>query len=208
MNETKSPFEILCIPEAASREEIDAAYRDLMSRFSEDNYLGSPLWDMAAEKRKAIQTAYDTLTGAGEADSAHTEPEIRTESPQADKPSPNVRIRTLLNDGNSEEALTLLNAQPDRETNPEWIYLRGMAAWKRGWVDEANQYIKRASQMAPNNSEFRNALEKLRITPAPRSALAKKEKRMKCLRDNGIDCGFELCCGCLCEGLCNSLDGC
>ena len=207
----KTPFEILGLSEDASKEAIDRAYSDLMARFSEDNYLGSPLWDMAAEKRRDIEKAYHALTGAGETLPARSDPAeaaVPSEISAAYTPSTNVRVRSLLNSGDLEDALSLLNEQSDRDTNPEWLYLRGMANWKRGWVDEAYQCVKKAAELVPTNKEYQTALEKLRSSPVPLTNKEKDEMWTRCCCANGPECVAELCCGCLCEGVCDLCDGC
>ena len=202
MNDT-SLYKTLGVPETATRAELDAAYEVQMARFSEDNYLGSPLWDMAAERRQAIQTAYDQVTVCGE-----TPPEPAKPAEQPKPPSLSTRVRKLLNDGSVEEAEFLLHTQPDRDTNPEWLYLRGVAAWKRGWLDEAYQHIKRAADTVPTNREYQTALENLRTGVRPGIKQNEKTRHRLFSGETCADCGCELCCGCLCENLCDALSGC
>ena len=196
MNEKdKELYELLNIPETASREEIDAAYAARMERFSEDNYLGSPLWDMAAQKRQNLREAYTKLTGADE-------PAAVSPEPAKAEISLNKTIRGLLNENKPEEAEALLNRQPDRDTNPEWVYLRGMAAWKRGWTDEAYQLLKRASKLAPKNAEYQKSYEKLLGSPA--AALRFRTGEGVRLREVCTEGCGECCCEGLCEGICSA----
>ncbi|MBO4419481.1 MAG: tetratricopeptide repeat protein [Oscillospiraceae bacterium] len=170
-----------------------------MSRFSEENYLGSPLWDMAAEKRRNIHSAYALLTGREAA---------APESPAAASAVPDcvsTRIRDLLNKGNLEEANGLLMEQPDRDSNPEWLYLRGICAWKRGWMDEAGQFVRRAADAVPSNQEYQNAVEKFCAKPSAFSQPT-KGKQGVCSKFDCAACSAECCCECVCESICESID--
>ncbi|MBE7038156.1 MAG: molecular chaperone DnaJ, partial [Ruminococcaceae bacterium] len=58
----KNPYEVLGIKEGASDEEIKKAYRELVKKYHPDKYVNNPLADLAAEKLKEVNDAYDTLT--------------------------------------------------------------------------------------------------------------------------------------------------
>ena len=55
------PYKILNVPSTASDEEIKKAYRELARKYHPDNYHDSPLEDLAQEKMKEINEAYDTI---------------------------------------------------------------------------------------------------------------------------------------------------
>ena len=56
-----NPYEILGVSENASDEEIKKAYRKLAKQYHPDNYVDNPLKDLADEKMKAINEAYDQI---------------------------------------------------------------------------------------------------------------------------------------------------
>lgn len=77
------PYKVLGISPDATDEQVKAAYRELAKKYHPDNYADNPLADLAQEKMKAINEAYDTImnqraagrgtgnaAGSGAADSA------------------------------------------------------------------------------------------------------------------------------------------
>lgn len=212
MENQSEAYRILNLPDKASRDEIDEAYASLMERFSEDNYMGSPLWDMAAEKRDQIRDAYNLLTAA---DTTEELPEEKSASKEASvnqgslpEQSVSVRVRNLLNANDPDGAEALLKTQPDLETNPELIYLRGMCAWKRGWLDEAAKFVKQAAKLEPNNVEYKTALDKILYAPPSLNKLKESKKtRGKWVCGACGACAGECACEAICEVLCDSVCG-
>ena len=56
------PYKVLNVSPSASDEEVKKAYRDLARKYHPDNYHDNPLADLAQEKMKEINEAYDTIT--------------------------------------------------------------------------------------------------------------------------------------------------
>ena len=57
----KSPYDVLGVSENATNEEIKEAYKALAKKYHPDNYVDSPLADVAEEKMKQINNAYDEI---------------------------------------------------------------------------------------------------------------------------------------------------
>ena len=57
----KNPYEVLGVSETATDEEVKTAYRNMAKKYHPDNYTDSPLADVAEEKMKEINEAYDTI---------------------------------------------------------------------------------------------------------------------------------------------------
>ena len=57
----KDPYEVLGVSRNATDDEIKSAYRKLAKKYHPDNYNNSPLADVAEEKMKEINEAYDTI---------------------------------------------------------------------------------------------------------------------------------------------------
>ena len=55
------PYQTLGVKPNASDEEIKRAYRDLARKYHPDNYQNNPLADLAEEKMKEVNEAYDAI---------------------------------------------------------------------------------------------------------------------------------------------------
>ena len=55
------PYEVLGVSHDADEETIKKAYRELVKKYHPDRYVNNPLADLAAEKMKNINKAYDML---------------------------------------------------------------------------------------------------------------------------------------------------
>ena len=66
----ENPYDVLGVSPNASDEEIKRAYRELSRKYHPDSYMNNPLADLAEEKFKQVQEAYneimkDRARGAG-----------------------------------------------------------------------------------------------------------------------------------------------
>ena len=168
------PYKILGVPEDASDEEIKKAYRELARKYHPDNYHDNPLEDLAQEKMKEINAAYEQITKerssgrrAGGGSSSYGGGASyggyggyqgyggsRSYSGQS---SVLKKARIAIQTGNISRAEALLDNYSDH--NAEWNFLRGAVCYRRGWLDEALRYYRTACQMDPTNAEYRQALD-------------------------------------------------
>lgn len=61
-----NPYKVLGVSETATPEEIRQAYLELVKKYHPDKYTDNPLKELANEKLKEINEAYDTLTKEGQ----------------------------------------------------------------------------------------------------------------------------------------------
>ncbi len=152
-----NPYEVLGVPQGADEETIKKAYKELVKKYHPDQYANNPLSDLAEEKLKEINEAYDMLinqkggrsqTGGG-----------YSGSHSYGGNGSFAQIRQLIQSGRITEAEHLLDGMSDRSA--EWNYLKGIVALQRGWFDRAIAHLNTAVQMEPGNFEYRNALSQL-----------------------------------------------
>ena len=171
------PYQILGVPETASDEEIKKAYRDLARKYHPDNYHDNPLADLAQEKMKEINAAYEQITkerasgkrGSGAGGSSYgasgyggyggyqSYGGYGGSQSYSGQSSVLQQARIAINTGNISRAEALLANYSDH--NAEWNFLKGVVCYRRGWMDEALRYYRTAVQMDPGNAEYRQALD-------------------------------------------------
>ena len=205
----RDPYQVLGVPSTATDEEVKKAYRDLARKYHPDNYHDNPLADLAQERMKEINEAYEAVqsqrkaqrsggysasgagygTGYGGYQSAYQGPYQGSSRYQ--------RVRMAISSGDLNLAEELLNAQTNHDA--EWNFLKGAICYRRGWLDEARRYYQNAVQMEPDNAEYQRALDM-------------SEGRQNAYRPNGYGsvttgncdntdclrlCGISLCCNAL-----------
>ena len=57
----KNPYDVLGVPPNATDEEVKRAWRDLARKYHPDKYRDSELADLAGEKMKEINAAYEEI---------------------------------------------------------------------------------------------------------------------------------------------------
>ena len=194
----RDPYSVLGVSPNASDEEVKKAYRELARKYHPDNYQNNPLADLAEEKMKEINEAYDTITkqrsGGGGYQSSQSYGGGYQQSYSSNN-STYARVRSMINGGDLAGAEQLLFEVNQRDG--EWYFLSGSIAYRKGWMDEAMQNYSRAVQMEPNNMEYRQALNMMQ-----RGGQAYRPYNS----GGGIDsmdcCTALLCWQCLCGG-CN-----
>ena len=203
----RDPYEVLGVSRTASDSEIKTAYRELVKKYHPDNYADNPLADLASEKMKEINEAYDALTraraGQGSYQSGGTyqsggsyQSSGTYQSYQANSNSSYAQVRAYLNANQLDAAEALLNTASNR--NAEWYYLKGTIAYRRGWLDEARQHYQTACAMVPSNFEYQNALRTVQggYTPYRQTNYQRSDMDTACDICNALMCLNCLCGGC------------
>lgn len=196
-----NPYKVLGVNEGATNEEIRAAYLSLVKKYHPDKYTDPDMKQLANEKLKEINEAYDQLTknpgktassgysgaayGAGGHGGSYS-------GPEADR---FIRARSLINAGNLDGAKTILDSTQTR--NAEWYYLYGIIYLRQGWYDKAREFLGRAYRTEPGNAEYAQAYNTLRYTGNPYSRPRQSTSYGNC---SACDiCSGLMCADCCCE---------
>lgn len=206
------PYSVLGITPEATDEEVKQAYRSLARKYHPDNYQDNPLADLAEEKMKEINEAYEVITkmraggaGAYRASSSGSGSAYQSRSyggsssyngyqQQRGNTDPlYARVRSAINAGDISQAEALLDQAPRQDA--EWYFLRGSVAYRKGWLDEAMGNYQRAVSMDPGNVEYRRAYNMM-------------QQGGQAYRSDGYSAGMDamdccttmMCLNCLCGG--------
>ena len=141
----RDPYQVLGIPSTATDEEVKKAYRNLARKYHPDHYAGNPLADLAEEKMKEINEAYETIRNQRKAAQSGGQSGYGSGYNPGYGAGYNTgyntgysgaygaawqRIRLAISQGNLNLAEELLNARSDH--NAEWNFLKGAVCYRRG----------------------------------------------------------------------------
>ena len=197
----KDPYEILGVQRNATDEEIKNAYRNLARKYHPDNYADNPLSDLAGEKMKEINEAYDAIIASRKSGGKK----------KGDYTNPNSKypdIRNLITNGRLDEAQLLLDGVPLGERDAEWYFLSGSVLYKRGWFNDAFSSFATAVRMDPDNMEYRQALNNMQRRGAGFNSPYRTGTNMGGSNDACDCCTSLLCADCCCECMGGDLISC
>lgn len=170
--------------------------------------MDNPLADIAAEKMKDINAAYDQIqkdrkAGRNSYGSYNQGGYYNQGYNQGYNQSYNqgygqnsygqsrfADIRRLIQQNRIAEADELLDGVPEYNRNAEWYFLKGSIYYRRGWLGEAARCFSRAYQMEPGNGEYAAAYQRIAYQQQYGSSPGR-------VNVNGASCD---CCDC-CAGL-------
>ena len=175
----KDPYSVLGVSQSASDDEIKKAYRELARKYHPDNYQNNPLADLAEEKMKEINEAYDEIkkqraagsgTGAGPGSTGGYGPRPGGQGAytgyRTDRTYTSSELfgmaRQLINAGRIAEAEQILSTIPESQKSAEWYFLMGWVALGRRHFVDAQQFFDHACGLDPENREYREAQMRLR----------------------------------------------
>ncbi len=151
----KDPYEILGVSRNATDDEVKNAYRAMARKYHPDSYADNPLADLAGEKMKEINEAYDAIMNARKSSKSKS---------NGGYSNPNSKfsdIRELITQNRLDDAQVLLDGVPFDKRDAEWYFLNGSVLYKRGWFNDAYSSFSTACRKDPSNPEYRQALNNM-----------------------------------------------
>ncbi len=147
------PYSILGVSKDATDDEIKRAYRELARKYHPDNYVDNPLADLASEKMKEINEAYDAIVE----DRRNGTKKKSSSKHGYTPPEDFLNIREMITKGRYDQAQVALDEVPVSNRNAEWYFLNGMVQFKRGYYDNAYSSFANAVRLDPSNPEYAQA---------------------------------------------------
>ncbi len=201
-----NPYKVLGVSPNATDDEIKQAYRELARKYHPDKYRDSDLSDLAEEKMKEINAAYEEiqqLRRQGGSTSGS-----QSSGSQYGSSSAFGAIRTLINRGEIREAEHRLYAVAEASRNAEWHFLMGCVMLKKGFYVDAQRMFDRACEMDPGNAEYRSAKEQLYHQTSQYGGGYRTVQRSSTFCDSCDCCSTLICADCCCECMGGDLIAC
>ncbi|MBE6823807.1 MAG: J domain-containing protein [Ruminococcaceae bacterium] len=157
-----NPYQVLGVSESATDAEIKNAYRELAKKYHPDNYADSPLADVAEQKMKEVNEAYDTICDMRRSKNTYSNNSYSGTYQGSSYTHTNFPdVRRLIKEGRLDDAMQILNGVASHSRNAEWYFLMGMIFSRKGWTEQAYSYFQTACRMEPSNPEFMSALNNM-----------------------------------------------
>lgn len=190
----KDPYKVLGVSPDASDDEIKKAYRALARKYHPDNYNGSDLADLAEEKMKEVNEAYDAVKKMRETGQSYSG-QSSSFSSSGGYSGGLAEARRLIAAGSYANAELILDSISVNERGAEWNYLKGCIMLRRGAYFDARRHIETACYMDPGNEEYRKALSDMDVY-----ARRYGQGQMRTDSTGVCDvCSTLICADCLCE---------
>ncbi len=164
------PYKVLGVSPNSTDSEVKDAYRKLARKYHPDSYINNPLADLATEKMKEINEAYDEVQRQRKGGTTNSQQNRGGASAGYNRTNQGYSsggtsqfadVRRFINSGRVIEAEEILDGTPQARRDAEWYYLKAVILERRGWIDSAFQNYTNACRMSPGNQEYLAAYNRL-----------------------------------------------
>ncbi len=216
---SKNPYDVLGISQNASDDEVKKAYRELSRKYHPDANVDNPLADLAEEKFKEVQEAYDEIMrqrsqggsssggfGGGYRNYGYQGYGQQQSAGSAGDSQQDVEMQAAINFINSrryQDALNVLNRMQNRTSM--WYYASAFANAGLGNNVLARDQAATAVNMEPNNVQYRQLLNQIEFN----SRRYQNNPYGGGYYGSGSSCGTgNMCCDlCIADQLCECMGG-
>ncbi len=202
MDYSYNAYEILGLASNATKAEVEARYKELLAKYQKDRFLPGEEGEDASEKLQQLEVAYRDIL-------AEMEENAQSETFTADEADYS-EIQQLVKDGKLDEAQQKLDDRVTRDA--EWHYVQSILFYKRNWFLESKKQLELACQMDPDNTRYKQSLEKLTKILASNTISPDQMRTTSRPMDSGpqVGAGNGTCTGSACADclLCNACCNC
>ena len=206
------PYKVLGVSPAASDDEIKKAYYELARKYHPDNYSGSDLADLAEEKMKEVNEAYEqikdmrengTSYSGGSGGSSYSRGQYGkgaysgaySDAYTGATSGPLYEAKRMIAAGNYANANIILESMSTTERNGEWHYLKAIVLLRRGAYFDAKRHLDEACRLEPDNPAFAEARAQM-------DGASFSSDTTRTVGDETLDiCTALMCANCLCNCL-------
>lgn len=189
-----NPYDVLGVPQNATRDQINSAYREKAREYSEKNQLN---------KLDELNEAYDSVILNAGASGSSQSGYSQTSSGKYYNTVDYSDIAAKISAHRLEDAQILLDGIPEGSRGADWYFLKGAVYEKKGWLEQAANMYATAHGMEPSNSKFRAAYEKVTSQQNGGYKTARRSSNSGC---GGSFC--DMCLGLLClDSCCECMGG-
>ncbi|MFN3411109.1 MAG: J domain-containing protein [Exilispira sp.] len=190
----KDPYEVLGLTKNASIDEVKTRYRELVKKYHPDKHQGNPLADLAEERFKEIQEAYDAIINNKTYSQNYQSTYSRSSYGYNNEYE---SIISLIQNGRYGLANQKLDRLDDRNSGL-WNYLKAIVSANMGNLQMALSYINIAISIEPDNINFQKFRDQL--VSFNTNQYYAQSRAANSVGSNCLDCLTCFCCfNCLCN---------